>query len=223
MKKSKRVKLMTKEQTEKKTKVKSEKQSKNKEKQQKENKKNKIHKKYITITTVLVLLLVVLLIVTGLKIKNTKSEEKMSNRIAVIETNMGTIKVELFEDKAPITTSNFIELIEKGDVNDSRVMINQNMMATADDEGMLALWDLNSWEEVISIQAHAARIHGMDISPDENYLATAAEDGSVLRLADDPGYVIEATTGRQVYFPGRTWDGENRLEIATSVRWSAAE
>ena len=38
----------------------------------------------------------------------------MGNRIAVFETNMGTFEVELFEDKAPITTENFIGLVEKG-------------------------------------------------------------------------------------------------------------
>ncbi|QQS45012.1 MAG: peptidylprolyl isomerase [Acidobacteriota bacterium] len=32
------------------------------------------------------------------------------NRIAVIETDKGTIKFELYEDLAPITTANFIEL-----------------------------------------------------------------------------------------------------------------
>ena len=37
----------------------------------------------------------------------------MSNRIAVFETNMGNFEVELFEDKAPITTKNFIDLAEK--------------------------------------------------------------------------------------------------------------
>ncbi|MCW4032551.1 MAG: peptidylprolyl isomerase [Candidatus Bathyarchaeota archaeon] len=37
-----------------------------------------------------------------------------ANRIAVIETNVGTIEFELFEDKAPITTKNFIDLAEKG-------------------------------------------------------------------------------------------------------------
>ena len=37
-----------------------------------------------------------------------------ANRIAVIETNMGTMEFELFEDKAPITTKNFIDLAEKG-------------------------------------------------------------------------------------------------------------
>jgi len=38
----------------------------------------------------------------------------MGNRIAVFETNMGTFEVELFEDKAPVTTKNFIDLVEKG-------------------------------------------------------------------------------------------------------------
>ena len=38
----------------------------------------------------------------------------MANRIATIETNMGTIKVELFDDSAPETAGNFAKLIEKG-------------------------------------------------------------------------------------------------------------
>lgn len=37
----------------------------------------------------------------------------MANRIATIETSKGTIKFELNEDFAPITTANFIELAEK--------------------------------------------------------------------------------------------------------------
>ena len=36
----------------------------------------------------------------------------MSNRKAVFETNRGTFTVELFEDKAPNTTANFIDLAE---------------------------------------------------------------------------------------------------------------
>jgi peptidyl-prolyl cis-trans isomerase A (cyclophilin A) len=36
------------------------------------------------------------------------------NRHAIIETNHGTIDIELFEDKAPKTTANFISLAEKG-------------------------------------------------------------------------------------------------------------
>ena len=46
----------------------------------------------------------------------TKPETKTEkhNRTATIETNMGTIKIKLYEDKAPITTANFIELAESG-------------------------------------------------------------------------------------------------------------
>ncbi|HUH12154.1 MAG TPA: peptidylprolyl isomerase [Longimicrobiales bacterium] len=38
----------------------------------------------------------------------------MPNRTATVETNLGTFTVELFEDEAPKTTGNFIELAEKG-------------------------------------------------------------------------------------------------------------
>jgi peptidyl-prolyl cis-trans isomerase A (cyclophilin A) len=38
----------------------------------------------------------------------------MANRNAQFRTNMGEFTVELFEDKAPITTKNFVDLIEKG-------------------------------------------------------------------------------------------------------------
>ncbi|MFC2174835.1 peptidylprolyl isomerase [archaeon] len=43
--------------------------------------------------------------------------EQMPNRFAVIETNMGTMKIELYEQRAPRTTKNFIDLIEKGFYN----------------------------------------------------------------------------------------------------------
>ena len=35
----------------------------------------------------------------------------MANRFAIFDTNMGKFKIELFEDKAPITTQNFIKLV----------------------------------------------------------------------------------------------------------------
>jgi peptidyl-prolyl cis-trans isomerase A (cyclophilin A) len=38
----------------------------------------------------------------------------MANRVAQFETNLGSFSVELFEDKAPKTTKNFIDLAEKG-------------------------------------------------------------------------------------------------------------
>jgi len=36
------------------------------------------------------------------------------NSIAVIETNHGTMEIELFEQRAPITTKNFVDLANKG-------------------------------------------------------------------------------------------------------------
>ncbi len=38
----------------------------------------------------------------------------MANRNAIFTTNLGTFTIELFEDKAPATTKNFIDLVEKG-------------------------------------------------------------------------------------------------------------
>lgn len=38
----------------------------------------------------------------------------MPNRKSVIETTRGSITVELYEDKAPITAGNFIDLVQRG-------------------------------------------------------------------------------------------------------------
>jgi cyclophilin family peptidyl-prolyl cis-trans isomerase len=38
----------------------------------------------------------------------------MANRTAHVQTNHGPFSIELFEDKAPITTKNFVDLAEKG-------------------------------------------------------------------------------------------------------------
>ena len=41
----------------------------------------------------------------------------MANRRAIIETNKGSVTLELYEDKAPITAGNFIDLVEQGFYN----------------------------------------------------------------------------------------------------------
>ena len=43
-----------------------------------------------------------------------KPAATVKNRIVRIETNKGVIRIEMFEDKAPITTKNFIDLASKG-------------------------------------------------------------------------------------------------------------
>ncbi len=41
----------------------------------------------------------------------------MVNRKAIVETNKGKFIIELFEDKAPVTTGNFIKLVNEGFYN----------------------------------------------------------------------------------------------------------
>lgn len=40
------------------------------------------------------------------------STARAANPVVVMETSMGTIKIELFEDKAPITVKNFLQYVE---------------------------------------------------------------------------------------------------------------
>ena len=58
------------------------------------------------------LLLITIIILLAGCTKNVKG-----NRIAVIDTTMGTIKIILYEDKVPKTTENFIRLAENGFYN----------------------------------------------------------------------------------------------------------
>ena len=41
----------------------------------------------------------------------------MGNKIAEVNTNKGNFKIELFNDKAPLTTGNFIKLVSEGFYN----------------------------------------------------------------------------------------------------------
>ena len=41
----------------------------------------------------------------------------MTNKIAEFDTNMGSFKIELYKDKAPLTVGNFIKLVDKGFYN----------------------------------------------------------------------------------------------------------
>ncbi len=59
---------------------------------------------------ILILLVVAVVIVTGY----LRGNDTMKNNIAIVETNQGTIKIELFQDTMPVTTKNFIGLVDKG-------------------------------------------------------------------------------------------------------------
>jgi len=66
-------------------------------------------KKYIIIT-----LIIAIVVITGCNSQEETQGDGNMNRIATIQTEKGDIKIELFEDKAPITTKNFIDLAQKG-------------------------------------------------------------------------------------------------------------
>lgn len=46
-----------------------------------------------------------------------KTNGSSDGDMVIMETNMGTIKIKLYTDKAPITTANFRDLVEKGFYN----------------------------------------------------------------------------------------------------------
>lgn len=65
-------------------------------------------------------LILLSLLLVILAVNNTYGEEKkkmQNERFAVLETNKGTIKFKLFENDAPITAKNFIDLAGKGFYN----------------------------------------------------------------------------------------------------------
>lgn len=63
-----------------------------------------------------ILLIISVSIILFIASCNKGGNEKM-NRIATIQTEEGIIKLELFENKAPLTTKNFIDLTQKGFYN----------------------------------------------------------------------------------------------------------
>ncbi len=64
---------------------------------------------------IIIMALLLLMILAACKNEIKPAEAKM--KIAVIETDRGTIKAELYTDKAPITTKNFIDLANSGFYN----------------------------------------------------------------------------------------------------------
>ncbi len=61
----------------------------------------------------------------------------MTNQIAVIETSLGTMEFELFNDKAPLTAKNFADLANKGFYNGTiyHRIIENFMVQGGDPEG----------------------------------------------------------------------------------------
>ena len=80
---------------------------------EKQKKMQKIKK--IGICVLIICIVVSISVYAYITKPETKTEKH--NRTAIIETNMGTIKIKLYEDKAPITTANFIKYVNDGFYN----------------------------------------------------------------------------------------------------------
>jgi len=67
-----------------------------------------------------VLLIVAIVVIAGVYFvffNKQGSSNNNTNPIAIINTTMGTIRVELYKDKMPITTANFVKLANEGFYN----------------------------------------------------------------------------------------------------------
>jgi len=69
---------------------------------------------YIALILVVILIAAVAYVILQNQSPDTNGTTPTGNPIAVIATSMGTIKVELYTDKMPITTANFIKLVNDG-------------------------------------------------------------------------------------------------------------
>lgn len=65
----------------------------------------------------LFIITVLILSACGNNTQKDSNEGETMNKHAIIKTNVGEIDIELFEDKAPITTANFIKLANDGFYN----------------------------------------------------------------------------------------------------------
>jgi len=84
---------------------------------EKPRKINMLKRNKIIVGIIVVIILIVASIAVIYIYPKKNSNVAGGNRIAVIDTTMGTIKVELYEDKMPITTANFIKLANDGFYN----------------------------------------------------------------------------------------------------------
>ena len=83
-----------------------------------EIKKSPLEKKEVKIGIFILAIIVIVAISAAILMSggndNGSNNEEIGNPIAVFDTTMGTIKIELFEDKVPITAGNFISLANDG-------------------------------------------------------------------------------------------------------------
>ncbi len=83
-----------------------------------ETKKSPLEKKEVKIGIFILAIIVIVAIAAAILMSggndNGNTTEEIGNPIAVFDTTMGDFRIELFEDKTPITTENFIKLVNDG-------------------------------------------------------------------------------------------------------------
>jgi peptidyl-prolyl cis-trans isomerase A (cyclophilin A) len=72
---------------------------------------------YIALILIAIVIVVVAFVILQNQPSNPNNGTSAGNPIAVFNTNLGTFKVELFEDKMPDTVDNFVKLVNDGFYN----------------------------------------------------------------------------------------------------------
>ncbi len=81
----------------------------------------------------------------------------------------------------------------------------EDLLATASQDGTAKLWNVNSGEELFTLSGHTDEVIGVDFSPDGAYLATSSFDGTAKVWETASGEEILTLTGHEgplvsVYF-----------------------
>ena len=93
------------------------KKSRDRKRSNPEKKETLLEKKEFKIGMLMLVIIIVIAAAAILMLggeDNENNNEVIGNPVAVFATNMGTFKIELFEDKTPITAGNFIKLADDG-------------------------------------------------------------------------------------------------------------
>lgn len=98
-------------------------------------KRSKLFMGLIVLVIAIVMIAAVYVVYINLDLGASDNEE--GNPIAVLDTSMGVIKIELNQDKSPITAGNFIDLVNDGYYDDLifHRVINNFMIQGGDPEG----------------------------------------------------------------------------------------
>jgi peptidyl-prolyl cis-trans isomerase A (cyclophilin A) len=83
---------------------------------EKRSKMTNFKKNKLWIGIVIVIIAIIAIAAAYFYILNNQEDtnEEVGNPVAVFDTTMGTIKIELYEDKVPITAGNFVDLAKDG-------------------------------------------------------------------------------------------------------------